>query len=663
MKNSEKIYRELGEVNDEYIPVIEKNKGGLSLKIAAVGTAAAAVIGVFAVRNVDLGDNRLYFENTWQEYKIYSDNNFEGAGYDELPLIPIRTMATKGVEASYITTAYNVSDLRNGNPWNEELQIASLPVFKNLSYQGSPQIAPSYYSEEEFTEIAEKAAYALGVEINESGFEYQRYFGEDACSLWAYCGGEKYGAETVKLSVIGNGDIQIYFGDPTSDEDRLKLPKGYSFTHYDTSEREAKKTVSYLTETFKELLQFENPVMNIYCDGVGFSGGKAWINYCVYNGSDDPVRNILNYFFDTAAFVPSWSYPSDDSGSDEIVYNNELSSIRRSNKLAAAECMGNYPVITAEEAKEILISTNVSPDINGDWYLEDGRIDDEDIKKVELVYNTGATDEFYLPYYQFCVEVKCDGEWITDKKLKSYCNYWVPAVRSEYFFDDINPDLDTGMLIPFFASEISFPDGSVLRKSQAASTPLDYQFPVLEYDFGFLRYANSYSDSADYDNTWFKVKAGDILDNGMTVKSADYLVAWYDGETRFYSSEVELTGEVEAEGVLFCYEEDNGDFKAGDLYFYPGTSVNNASVPLMAGLLYNGPKTLGIYLGNIENVYMSDYLKNLFEDGEQPLKLILTLKDFKFSSLQGVDGEREERAEAEITGFKTGEISTTDIYF
>lgn len=659
MKNSEKIYRELGEVNDEYIPVIEKKKVGLSLIIAAAGTAAAAVIGVFAARNVDLGDNRLYFENTWKDYTIYSDNIFEGAGYDELPQIPITTMATKGVEASYITTAYNVSGLRNGNPWNEEMQITSLPVFKNSPYPGTSHIAPCYYSEEELTEIAEKAAYALGVEITESEVDYNRHTGEDAYFLSAVCSGEKYGVETVKLSVIGDGDIAIYFG-LASDESHLQLPNGYSFTYYDTSEREAKKTLSYLTDMFKELLQFENPVMDIHSDGYNLSSGKAWISYCVYNGSDDPVRNILNYFFDTASFVPSWSYPSDDS--DEIVYNNELSSIRRSNKLAAAECMGNYPVITVEEAKEILISTNVSPDINGDRYLDDGKIDEEDIKKVELVYNTDNA-EFFMPYYQFYVEVKCDGDWITDKKLKSYCLYRVPAVRSEYFFDDINPNLDSGMLIPFFATEISFPDGSVLRKSQAASTPPNDKFPVLEYDFGFLRYADSYSDSADYDNAWFKVKAGDILDNGMTVKSANYLVAWYDGETRFYSSEAELTGEVEAEGVLYCQEEDFGDFKAGDLYFYPGTSVNNASVPLMAGLLYNGPGTLRIYLGNIESASLSEQLKALFADGEQPLKLILTLKDFKFSSSQSEDGEREERAEAEITGYKTVESLAPDIYF
>lgn len=654
MKNSEKIYRELGEVNDEYIPVIEKKKGGLPLIIAAVGTAAAAVIGVFAVRNVDLGDNEIYIENTWQEYKIYTDYVYNGAdisegNYDGLAKIPIWTMETNGVSQIIILMAYDISDLENGNPWNESMQIDSLPVFKNSPYPGTSQLGGIYYSREQMTQMAENTAYALGVEIAESEVEYA-FFKANPSSLNAVCDGEKYGVEAVKISVYGDGTVNVSFGEivRSEDEKNLELPEEYSFTNYDTDDREAEKTMRYLIDRFKELIQFENPVINVHREDLPFSGGKGYIDYKVYNGSDDPIQRILNYNFVNADFG--------------CYYENGLGSIFLINKLSAAECLGNYPIITAEEAKELLISTNVSPDINGSWYLDDGKIDDEDIKKVELIYNTG-TDEFYLPFYQFYVEVKCDGDWITDKNLKSYCMYWVPAVRAEYLFEDINPDLDQSSLFPFFASEISFPDGSVLRKSQAASTPPNDKFPVLEYDFGFLRYADSYSDWADYDNTWFKVKAGDILDNGMTVKSANYLVAWYDGETRFYSSEIELTGEVEAEGVLFCYEEDHGDYKAGDLYFYPGTSVNNASVPLMAGLLYNGPKTLGIYLGNIESVYMSDYLKNLFADGEQPLKLILALKDFKFSSSQSEDGAREERAEAEITGFKTGEISTTDIYF
>ena len=145
MKNSEKIYRELGEVDDEYIPVIKKKKGGLPLKIAAVGTAAAAVVGVFAVQNVDFGGNELYIENIWQEYKIYSDYVYNGAdisegNYDGLTKIPIRTMENNGVSSIVTLLAYDISDLEDGNPWNESMQISSLPVFKNSPYPGTSQL-------------------------------------------------------------------------------------------------------------------------------------------------------------------------------------------------------------------------------------------------------------------------------------------------------------------------------------------------------------------------------------------------------------------------------------------------------------------------------------------------------------------------------------------
>ncbi|MCM1055914.1 MAG: hypothetical protein NC394_10385 [Bacteroides sp.] len=648
MKNNEKIYRELSEVNEEYIPVIEKKEKKLPLKFAALAAAAAAAAGAFAVRNADLGEDRLYIENTWQDFTIYSDDIFEGEGYDELPKIPYKAAETNGVSALYIETAYDISELDRGNPWSEELNLTSMPVFKNLSYQGNINIMPRYFSEAELTEMAEKAARALGVEAGECEIDRSlRSVNPGSCRM--VCGGGKYGVESVIITVWGYGDITVDFGEPSSDEDRVKLPKGYSFTYYGTSERRARETVSYLTESFKELLQFELPVINVYRD-YGFSG-EGSMNYRVYCGSNDPVRSILNYFYDWATFVPYMTV-SEDGG--EPVFNNELSFIRRSSALSAADAVGNYPIITAEEAREMLIGSNAAPDTDGGgWYLSDGRIDAEDIKRVELVYNTDR-GEYYMPYYQLAVEVSCDGDFITDKNLKSYCIYRVPAVRSEYLFDDFNPDLDASSAGAFFADEISFPDRSVLRKSQAVSTPLNDEFPILEYDFGFLRYMDSYSDNYPItdSNGWFKVRAGDTLENGMTVKAASYFVAFYDWDTHFYSSTAELSGETEASGTLYCLAEDRGDFSAGELYFYPDTE-NNVTLPHMAGLLPNGPDTLRISLGNIdtlEDEYLSDRLKELFEDGETA-RVSLTLADLRFWSFLSADRERVEEADGKLKDF------------
>lgn len=669
MKNSEKIYRALGEADDEYIPYIGETKRRLPLKFAAAAsvTAAAAAAVIFTVQNTGFSSDRLHFENTWQDNKIYSDYVYEKSDgsegyYESLPKIPTGKIDTKGIYVRYTAEAYGISDFDNGNPWNESMELDSLPVYKNLSLRGNAQFGPGYYTREELAKMAEKAAAALGTSVVSSEFEYNPYIKDHIIYLKAECVGEKYGVGSIGISIYGNGAISVSFGDRISGEG------GVPFTDESGASRGGDgKATLFLAEKFKELLQLENPVLNFSKESYSFSGDGGETHFSLYEGSEDPVKRILNYNFNSASFF--------FTASDNAVV---LYGIERSNKLAAAEFLGDYPIISAEKAKQMLLSSDVPPDINGDRYLKDGVIKEEDIKKTELIYNN-YDEEFFLPYYQLTVEVKCDGDWITDKNLKSYCMYCVPAVKTEYFFDDINPDLDEGALAAFFSTEIEFPDGSSARKSQASRVLPSDRYPILEYDFAFLRFPGGAEDKEAENGGWIKVREGDALGNGFFVSSADYAAAWYgsgeyyqnNGEVHFYSSNIELGGSAEITGALYRVKENGDSVSAGELYFCPDSS-ENGKIPIIAEGEDNTAAKLGIpggtaggravYLGNIENVYLSDYPKNLFGDDDF-VSVTLSLENIKLSAWENEDGTREFRTSADIAGFSTDDYSTTNVFF
>lgn len=669
MKNSEKIYRALGEVDDEYIPYIGETKRRLPLKFAAAAsvTAAAAAAVIFTVQNTGFSPDELHFENTWQDNKIYSDYVYEKSDgtkdyYEGLPKIPTDKTDTKGIFVRYIAQAYDISDFDNGNPWNESMKLDSLPAYKNLSLRGSAQFGPGYYTREELAEMADKAAAALGTSVVSAEFKYNDYIKDHVIYMTAECQGEKYGVDPISIRVYGNGEISVSFGESNTDK------YGSPFTDESGAAfGDDGKATLFLAEKFRELLQLENPVLNFSKGDYSFSGeygGK--INFSVYEGSDDPVRRILNYNFNNAFF----SFAVSDS-------TVTLYGINRDNKLAAAEFLGDYPIITAEEAKQLLLNSNVLPNRNG-YFFEDDAIKEENIKKTELIYNN-YDEEFFLPYYQFTVEVECDGDWITDKNLKSYCMYCVPAVKTEYFFDDINPDLDKGALAAFFSTEIEFPDGSSARKSQASRVLPSDHYPILEYDFAFLRFPGGAEDKEAENGDWIKVREGDALENGLFVSSADYAAAWYgsgeyyqnNGEVHFYSSNVELEGKTEITGALCRVKEDGESVSAGDLYFCPDSS-ENAKIPIIAEGEDNTAAKLDIpggtrggravYLGNIENVYLSDYLNNLFGDADF-VSVTLSLENIKLSARENEDGTREFMTSADIAGFSTDDYSTTNVFF
>lgn len=144
---------------------------------------------------------------------------------------------------------------------------------------------------------------------------------------------------------------------------------------------------------------------NIYLDQ------QYYINF--YDAADDDISRIINYNFNPVTF-----YSDPDGGLRFIrIYRPDLSLK-----------VGDYPIITADSARELLLAgnfiTSVPYDMPGPDY----------IKKVELIYLTGELNQYFIPFYRFYVEVPDAGypKELENSGVKTYGAYYVPAVESRY---------------------------------------------------------------------------------------------------------------------------------------------------------------------------------------------------------------------------------------
>lgn len=582
MKNNDRLFDEIGALDDEMIPSVTKegNKRSAALRLLGGTAAAAAVAGFVITQNLGTADD------PWADYRIYpADAYTKNVVVSEPPKVSYELKHVliywdeEMEAASQFHIVSDISDLDNNNPWNEDTELAYLPVFKsnlnelNIAFY-------SYYNEEELTQMLENTVKALGVTITESEFSYEDFFQDPDNEkdrlpeyLSAYCGSEEYGDDLLYITVYGDGNVRVSF-----EGDGLELPEEYS---HDIDDAEgAEKTLSYIAERFKNLLQFEDPVSNTY-----ISRADEWKSreYSIYNGSEDIVQSILNYNLAHASLQIS---------------ENKLMSINLGNRMCVSDCIGEYPVISVETAYERLFKGQYLKRFP-DSFFKDGSLKEEDVKKAELVY-TSVLEDYFKPYYHFYVEVK-PLSYLDGSGLKMYGDIYVPAIAPEYIKSNyespaLSPDFNGEAIDAYPAEEVIFPDGSSAAKTEAARIYGNDENPFLEYNFGFLRYSkpifqstlddpdcysydtNSFTDPVDENITdpdYFRVQAGDVLENGMRVESATYKVTWKDGKQSFVESNITLSGDILFEGILLCRQPGYGNY---EVVFYPDPTAAPTTV-------------------------------------------------------------------------------------
>ena len=288
---------------------------------------------------------------------------------------------------------YDISELGGFSPWNEAMELTHLPVYENGSYNIAG--VPVGLDEGAILERLEAAARALDAEILDT--EY--YYGEMPTGTGPVARITGH-ADGMEINAYADGGVSVFF------DGRLPLPEGYRFTD-DATDEESEAVLNYLVQRFSGLLGFSLP-QTVLSGEYTFSG-EFRRGYAVYDSGESGTEAILNYSFRSAAFL------SDDNGN--------LMGIRLEDDLASARELGDYPIITAEEARTLLLNgrylTSVPYEMPGEDY----------VAGVELAYRNGKRDEYFLPYYRFFVELP---EEARDNGLKIYGVYYVPAVWEQY---------------------------------------------------------------------------------------------------------------------------------------------------------------------------------------------------------------------------------------
>ncbi|MEE0749035.1 hypothetical protein [Evtepia sp.] len=290
---------------------------------------------------------------------------------------------------------YDIATWDNGNPWNVSMDFTTLPVYRNGSYHSAGM--PTGLSQEAMMDRLEEAAEALGMEIDSPETLQE---GSAAVQLTSSAGG-------TTIVVEADGTIEVWF------EGGLALPEEYSFTDCNTTDAEAAQVLDYLAQQYSALLDFTQPeptLSGMWNPADGDGGAASYARaYALYDAAGDDLEDILNYTYHSARF-----YPDGDG---------KLSLIRIENSLSCGEKMGEYPVITVDEAVDLLSKgcyiTSVPYEIT----------DVEGVDKVELVYRNSRTEEVFLPYYRFYVALP--EEQVGDG-LITYGAYYVPAVQEDY---------------------------------------------------------------------------------------------------------------------------------------------------------------------------------------------------------------------------------------
>lgn len=290
---------------------------------------------------------------------------------------------------------YEASELIHNNPYDVDKGTKTLPVYQNLNISGRFGMNEvTRYTRKEEIEILEHYASVMNIK------EYQ---------INELEGGTLLISDICDIQINSKDRIMIEFSEKAMDNNML------IYTENDT-----KKDV---IERIEQLIKY--PILKGVFD---FSQANIDVEQGYYfNDIDQTYR-------------PSWEIKvSDGKGSQtNKLVNNQLNAI----DISASEDgylsmitielkntkqkIGNYPIISLEEAKQQLIKGHY---ITSSWSLGDI----ECISYMEMVYFKKKNLDYFMPFYKFYMPLKDQDIIIKhDDRLVTYVAYYVPAIHSDY---------------------------------------------------------------------------------------------------------------------------------------------------------------------------------------------------------------------------------------
>ena len=330
---------------------------------------------------------------------------------EKLPMLSITENASDGMGFGGLL-AYDISEITNNNPWSGERQPSALPVFKNqLSYDKDFIVSGADFGK--MRELLMEIAGRLGLDAASLEIKDDAPDEEEKQEIIEKMEGDVPDGYFNPTMLIAKADGMEITVDQTmqatvSFEPAVKLPDRYNFRN-SASYEETVSVAKYLLGQYKGFLCMESPQINIFHGDYSKydAGYQQEYRLSFYDAGKNNIEGIINYNFRQAEF------DCDDSG------RLFQASIRQAD---LSQKMGDYPIIQTEEAKKLLLKgnyiTTVSYKLPGEEFLA----------KTELVYRTGAREEYFMPYYCFYVELPEEEQ----DGMKTYGAYYVPAVEGKY---------------------------------------------------------------------------------------------------------------------------------------------------------------------------------------------------------------------------------------
>lgn len=415
MKGNERLLDAIGNADEELIPDTKRKMSRKAIAWTAAGgglcAAAAAAVIAFTGSGGRLSEADRLFRETMENHRIFPEYTYEKKQGE---IILPGGMEDSGGGMGYLAySVYDISELDSNNPWTEDTVLDTLPVFRNhIKTDGGIEMC-SYYTQKEAETMLKNAAHALGLSIDEIDYVYapdsegNNVTVDDnspVSGAETICDGSSVNMGMVTLLLEPDGSIFVVF------ENCINLPEEYNASNSPDDKSEAYRTTEYLVSEYRNLIQLEKPVITSWLSRT--YKGEAHMKYSAYSKTDDPVEAILNYNFRSVSFE---------------IYMGKLNSIRMENGLANTEYIGDYPIITADEARQLLLDGEYITSVPSDSF------EAEDVEKVELIYRSVPWEEYFLPYYCFYVDITDELPKSSDeRKLLSYGVYYVPAIEEEY---------------------------------------------------------------------------------------------------------------------------------------------------------------------------------------------------------------------------------------
>lgn len=198
--------------------------------------------------------------------------------------------------------AYDISELVNANPWNEDSELTTLPVYQNpLTYDEN--FIASGADFDKMKQFLLEVAGRLGLDT-------------DNLKITDNAPDEESKQKMIEKFQSVNDTVPDGYFDPTEliiEADGLKievdqtmtvtvsfdpavsLPEEYHFTQY-TSYDDIASVAEYLKDTYKEFIGFDHPQVNIYGGDYNiYDQQKYSIEY--FNAGENEIEQIINYNF------------------------------------------------------------------------------------------------------------------------------------------------------------------------------------------------------------------------------------------------------------------------------------------------------------------------------------------------------------------------------